>query len=98
VPRSEGEKFSGSCIVTSRNPLIHIGATTATKSERFDAEGMPPCTSRVLAAASDRLLATVNFREFLFFPRTSVNMDKEEGQKSTQPRPLDTSGSREDLS
>jgi hypothetical protein len=38
-----GENFSGSCIVTCRNSLIHIGATTATKSERFDAEGVPPC-------------------------------------------------------
>jgi hypothetical protein len=38
--------FSGSCIVTSRNSLIHNGATTATKSERFDAEGVLPCCSR----------------------------------------------------
>ena len=26
-----GENFSGSCIVTSRNPLIHNGATNGTK-------------------------------------------------------------------
>jgi hypothetical protein len=35
-----GEDFSGSCTVTSRNPLIHIGATNGTKSERFDAKGV----------------------------------------------------------
>jgi hypothetical protein len=61
-----GENFSDSCLVTSRNSLIHKGATTATKSERFDAEGVPPCCCRVLSAASERLLATANFREFLF--------------------------------
>jgi hypothetical protein len=63
---SMGEKFSGSCIVTSRNSLIQKGATTATKSERFDAEGVPPYSCRVLTAASEGLLATVNFREFFF--------------------------------
>jgi len=62
-----GEDFSGSCIVTSRNSLIHNGAITATKSERFDAKGVPPCCCRVLSAASERLLVTVNFGEFLFF-------------------------------
>jgi hypothetical protein len=40
VPGRLGENFSGSCIVTSRNPLIHIGATTATNSERFGAGGL----------------------------------------------------------
>ena len=35
VPTPMGENFSGSCIVTSRNPLILIGATTATKSGCF---------------------------------------------------------------
>jgi len=62
-----GENFSGSCIVTSRNPLIHNGATTATKSERFDAEEVLPCCCRVISAASERLLATVNFREHFFY-------------------------------
>jgi hypothetical protein len=62
-----GENFSGSCIVTSRNSLIHNGATTATKSERFDAEEVLPCCCLVLSAASERLLATVNFREFVFY-------------------------------
>jgi hypothetical protein len=65
-PGPIGEDFSGSCAVTSRNSLIHNGATTATKSERFDAEGVPPCCCRVLTAASERLLATLNFREFIF--------------------------------
>ena len=65
-PGPMGENFSGSCIVTSRNSLIHNGATTATKSERFDAEGVPPCCCRVLTAASERVLATVNFGEFFF--------------------------------
>jgi len=64
--RSDGQYFSGSCDVTSCNSLIHIGATTATKSERFDAEGVPPCCCRVLSAASERLLATLNFGEYLF--------------------------------
>jgi len=41
VPTPMGENFSGSCIVTSRNPLIHIGATTATRSSRFGAGGLP---------------------------------------------------------
>jgi hypothetical protein len=40
VPGRLGENFSGSCIVTSRNPLIHIGATTATKSWRFHPKGV----------------------------------------------------------
>jgi hypothetical protein len=39
VPGPTGEDFSGSCTVTSRNPLIQKGATTATKSGRFDPEG-----------------------------------------------------------
>ena len=65
-PGLMGRDFSGSCTVTSRNSLIHEGATTATKSECFDAEGVPPCSRRVLTAASEQLLATVNFAEFLF--------------------------------
>src|SRR5215212_10642772 len=75
-PGPIGENFSGSCIVTSRNSLIHNGATTATKSERFGAEWMPPCCCRALTAASERLLAIANFVEFFFFPRTSVNKGK----------------------
>jgi len=40
VPSPMGENFSGSCIVTSRNPLIHIGATTATKLGCIDPKGV----------------------------------------------------------
>jgi hypothetical protein len=61
------ENFSGSCIVTSRNFLIHNGATTATKSERFGAEGVLPWCSRVLGDVPNELLATANFGEFLFY-------------------------------
>src|SRR5215203_760112 len=66
VPSPMDENFSGSCTVTSRNSLIHNGATTVTKSASFDAEGAPPCCCRVLTAVSERLLVTVNFREFQF--------------------------------
>ena len=44
-----GQDFSGSCSVTSRNPLIQVGATNGTKSERFDAKGVLSCCSRVLS-------------------------------------------------
>ena len=68
-----GGDFSGSSTVTSRNPLIHNGATNATRSPRFDAEGGAPCRSWALAAELGGTLATTNFREDLFFsPRTSV--------------------------
>src|SRR5215210_8693035 len=39
-PGPVGEDFSGSCTVTSRNPLIHNGATNSTKSPRFDVKGV----------------------------------------------------------
>ena len=58
-----GEDFSGSCIVTSRNPLIHNGAATVTESPRFDGAGVKPCRCRVTAAAPDGLLATADVRE-----------------------------------
>jgi hypothetical protein len=61
-----GENFSGSCIVTSRNPLIHIGATIATKSERFDAKGVLQSLLSRAWQCVEELLATVNFREFIF--------------------------------
>src|SRR5215212_4982321 len=80
------ENFSGSCIVTSRNFLIHNGATTATNSERLDAEEVPPFSCRVLTAASERLLATANSREF-YFPRRWVNKGPllPSGEKSHGP-------------
>src|SRR5215218_6029690 len=61
-----GEDFSGSRAVTSRNPLIQIGATNGTKSERFDVKGVPSCCSRVLGDAPEGPFATVNFAEFIF--------------------------------
>jgi hypothetical protein len=67
VDRGYANSVELRCIVTSRNSLIHNGATTATKSERFGAEWMPPCCCRALTAASERLLATANFVEFLFY-------------------------------
>ena len=71
-----GEDFSGSCAVTSRNPLIHNGATNATWSGRFGSEVVPPCRSGLLTAAVDGLLATANFGELTFFPRTLVHEGK----------------------
>jgi len=62
-----GQDFSGSWSVTSRNSLLHNGVTNATRSPRFDAEGGVPCRSRVWADAPGEALATVNFREFLFY-------------------------------
>jgi hypothetical protein len=67
IPGPMGEDFSGSCTVTSRNPLIQIGATNGTKSERFDAKRVSPCCSRVLGDAPDGSFATLNFAEFIFF-------------------------------
>src|SRR5215217_226202 len=72
------KNFSGSCTVTSRNPLIHIVATTATKSERFDPKRCARAFCHGVAAVPDGLLATPNFAEFsFFFPRTLVNKDKD---------------------
>ena len=61
-----GENFSGSCIVTSRNPLIHIGATTATKSGRFDPNGVQHGLLSRAWRYVDEPFATVNFAEFRF--------------------------------
>jgi hypothetical protein len=77
-------KFSGSWAVTSRNGLIHKGATNATWSALLDADGHTPCRSRVLLASLDGALATLNFREFLFFPRTPVNKGAIEKDRSLQ--------------
>jgi hypothetical protein len=68
-PDPMGGDFSGSGAVTSRNPLLHDGATNATWSGRFDLWTVPPCRSRVLGAELDESLATPNFREFLFLRR-----------------------------
>jgi hypothetical protein len=61
-----GENFSGSWSVTSRNFLIHNGATNATWSGRFGTEVVLPSHSRGLRAALGGSLATTNFREFVF--------------------------------
>ena len=53
--------------------MIHKGATNGTWSPRFGAEGGPPCRCGVLGAAPGGPLATSNFGEWLFFPRTRVN-------------------------
>jgi len=60
------QDFSGSSAVTSRNSLIHNGATNATWLPRFDAEGIKMRRSGALFSALDGVLATLNFREFLF--------------------------------
>jgi hypothetical protein len=62
-----GEHFSGSCTVTSRNSLIHIGATTATKSECFDATGVQQSLLSRACHCVEEPFATANFRELLFF-------------------------------
>jgi hypothetical protein len=67
-----GKHFSGSCAVTSRNPLIHNGATNGTKSKRFDhEEGVAEPVVRGLAVRR----GTVCYRELrrILIPRTSVN-------------------------
>src|SRR5215211_4773180 len=67
--------FSGSCPVTSRNPLIHKGATTATKSLRPGATGgRQGLLSRAWRCVEEPL-ATANFAEFIF-PRLSENSSK----------------------
>jgi hypothetical protein len=64
-----GENFSGSCIVTSRNPLIHIGATTATKSPRPGAPGGQQGLLSMAWRWVEEPLATANFNfaEFFFY-------------------------------
>jgi hypothetical protein len=90
-----GGDFSGSRGVTSHNTLLHNGATNATWSGRFDPKARLPCRSRAPAAELGGLLATPNFREYLFFkaevqllriylPRTSVN--KAEALSGFAPR------------
>jgi hypothetical protein len=60
------QEFSGNGDVASRNPLLHKGATNATRSRRSDSEEAPPCLTRVLGAELDGSLATLNFREYSF--------------------------------
>src|SRR5215208_3225539 len=96
-PGPMGEDFSGSCPVTSRNPLIHKGATNSTKSERFDVKGVQQGLLSWGWRCVGEPLATANFREFLFFPRTSVNKSRKmrvgltsaglRGPRLLEPRP-----------
>jgi hypothetical protein len=67
VPAPMGENFSGSCIVTSRNSLIHIGATTTTKLWCFDPKGVQQSLSSGACRRVEEWLATANFGKFLFF-------------------------------
>jgi len=66
VPGPMGENFSGSCTVTSRNLLIHIGATTATKSGCFDPKGVHQGLLSGGWRCVEESLATANFVEFGF--------------------------------
>ena len=59
--------FSGSCTVTSRNPLIHNGAPNGTKSERFDVKGVQQDLLSRGCRCVEESLATVYFGECLFF-------------------------------
>jgi hypothetical protein len=61
-----GEHFSDSCTVTSRNPLIHNVATTATKSERFDVKGVQQGLLSRACRCVGEPFATVNFGEYHF--------------------------------
>ena len=66
-PGPLGEHFSGSCAVTSRNSLTHNGATTATNSPRFDAEGVQHSPLSRSWRCVEELFATANFVEFHFY-------------------------------
>jgi hypothetical protein len=65
-PDPRGENFLGSCIVTSRNPLIHNGGTTATKSGCFDPKGVQQDLLSRVCRCVEEPFATVNFAEFFF--------------------------------
>src|SRR5829696_4463752 len=69
LPGPRGQEFSGNCDVASRNPLIHNGATNATRSRRSDSEEAPPCRARGPGAELGGTLATPNFRELIFSTR-----------------------------
>jgi hypothetical protein len=77
--------FSGSCIVTSRNSLIHKGATTATNSKRFDPKRCTRVFCHGVGAAPDGPFATVNFVEFYFF---SHALECIKGQRCVKLRSL----------
>jgi hypothetical protein len=65
-PGPKSQDFSGSCTVASRNHLIHSGATTATKSGRFDPKGVQHGLLSRAWRCVDEPFATANFGEFVF--------------------------------
>jgi hypothetical protein len=65
-PGPMGEDFLGSCTVTSRNHLIHNGATNGTKSGRFDPKGEQQGLLSGVCRCVEEPFATVNFRKFHF--------------------------------
>jgi hypothetical protein len=65
-PGPIGEHFSGSCTVTSRNSLIHNGATNGTKSGSFDPKGEQQGLLSRVCRCVEEPFATANFREFVF--------------------------------
>src|SRR5215217_6010188 len=65
-PGPMGQEFSGNCDVTSRNALLHNGATNATRSQLSDPYEVSPGRARGSGAELGGPLATVNFRELLF--------------------------------
>jgi hypothetical protein len=67
APDPFGQDFSGSRAVTSRNRLLHDGATNATWSLWLDTEVVPPSPSGVPGAEIGRSLATANFGELSFY-------------------------------
>jgi hypothetical protein len=65
-PRLYPEKFSEARTVASRNTLQQILATNATIWASIGAGGDSEQSERRSWSPNRRLLATVNFREFLF--------------------------------
>src|SRR5215218_6342288 len=63
VDSPPGEHFSGSCTVTSRNSLIHNGATNGTKAGRFDPKGVQQGLLSRACRCVEEPLATANFGE-----------------------------------
>jgi hypothetical protein len=92
--------FSGSCPVTSRNPLIQKGATTATKSKRFDPKGVLHGLLSWGCRCIEEPFATVNFREFYFhdvgYPGGGEIGGRAEAKAHSHPR-LRSSGSTDAL-
>jgi hypothetical protein len=75
-----GQDFSGSCTVTSRNSLIQIGATTATKSERFDNTGR---AAGSIVKGLPLRTGAVCYRELrrILLPRTPLNKGMKNGPR-----------------